>query len=184
MYENLTRNLDGSYTFTKNGCPYNCPNMGEWLEEYAQVHAYALEHPGEVTVEPEPEPPTLEELKAAKEAWNHACADGLLAQAKSGYTQGEIESWEVQRRGAADILAGNAESEDARDVTALHGRRIAVGGEAMTLEEFCRRILANAEAYRAYSVNVNGIMQGIDAVIRRCETAEQVQAVTWPETLG
>ena len=68
-------------------------------------------------------------------------------------------------------------------MTALHARRIAVGGEAMTLEEFSRRILANAEAYRAYSVNVNGIMQGIDAVIRRCETAEQVQAITWPEEL-
>lgn len=125
--------------------------------------------------------PTLEEAKAAKMAWNHAYADGLLAQAKAGYTLGEIESWDVQKRGAADILAGNTATEDAQDVTALYDRRIAVGGETMTLEQFCQRILANAAAYRAYSANVNGIMQGIDAIIRRCETVEQVQAVVWPE---
>ena len=183
MYENLIRNHDSSYTFVKNGHPYNCPNMGEWAlsGEYAAVHAYALEHPDEVTVGPEPVPPTLEEAKAAKMEWNHAYADGLLAQAKVGYTLGEIESWDVQKRGAADILVDNATSEDAQDVTALYNRRIAVGGETMTLEQFCQRILANAAAYRAYSANVNGVMQGIDAVIRRCETVEQVQAVVWPE---
>lgn len=184
MYENLTRNLDGSYTFLKNGYPYNCPNMGEWLEEYAAVHAYAMTHPDEVAIEPEPEPPTLEEAKAAKMEWNHAHADGLLAQAKAGYTLGEIESWDVQKRGAADILSGNTATEDAQDVTALYDRRIAVGGETMTIEQFCQRILANAAAYRAYSANVNGVMQGIDAIIRRCETVEQVQGVVWPENLG
>ncbi len=64
MYENLEKRLDGSYTFTKNGYPYNCPNIGEWLEEYAEVHAWALANPSEVTQEVAidlPPPPSLHE---------------------------------------------------------------------------------------------------------------------------
>ena len=63
MYENLTYKLDGSYDFLKNGLPYNCPNTGEWVEEFAEVEAWAKEHPDEVQHEqPAPEP-TLDELK-------------------------------------------------------------------------------------------------------------------------
>ena len=65
-YKNLVKNYDGSYTFDKNGLPYNCPNFGEWAEEYAQVHAYALEHPDEVTEQTPPPQPSLDDLKASK----------------------------------------------------------------------------------------------------------------------
>ena len=68
MYDNLTLNLDGSYTFTKNGMPYNCPNSGEWAEEFAVVNAYAQAHPENVRHEPLPSKPTLDELKAQKKA--------------------------------------------------------------------------------------------------------------------
>ena len=66
MYEKLTLNLDGSYTFEKNGMPYNCPNMGEWIEEFAQVDAWAKEHPDLVQHEQPAPAPTLDELKALK----------------------------------------------------------------------------------------------------------------------
>ena len=65
MYQHLILNLDGSYTFTKNGFPYNCPNSGEWADEFAQVDAYAKEHPEEVSVQ-QPAVITLEELKQNK----------------------------------------------------------------------------------------------------------------------
>lgn len=64
-YNDLVLNLDGSYTFTKNGFPYNCPNSGEWADEFAQVDAYAKEHPEEVSVQ-QPVVITLEELKQNK----------------------------------------------------------------------------------------------------------------------
>lgn len=65
MYQNLTKKIDGSYTFIKDGLPYNCPNFGEWVEEFAEVDAYAKEHPEEVTVQ-QPKIITLDELKQIK----------------------------------------------------------------------------------------------------------------------
>ena len=66
MYENLTLNLDGSYDFLKNGLPYNCPNFGEWVDEYAEVNAWAQTHPDLVLHEQPAQGPTLDELKAVK----------------------------------------------------------------------------------------------------------------------
>ena len=63
MYENIIKNINGSYTFTKNGLPYNCPNVDEWVDEYREVNEYAEEHPDEVIIEQPPTPPTLDELK-------------------------------------------------------------------------------------------------------------------------
>ena len=68
MYENLMLNLDGSYTFIKNGMPYNCPNSGEWLDEFAEVEAFARKHPELVQQEQPAPPPTLDELKTHKQA--------------------------------------------------------------------------------------------------------------------
>lgn len=65
MYENLIKNIDGSYTFIKNGMPYNCPNFGEWVEEFAEVDAYAKAHPEEVTIQ-QPIVETLEDKKQGK----------------------------------------------------------------------------------------------------------------------
>ena len=65
VYENLRLNLDGSYTFLKYGLPYNCPNLGEWTEEFAQVDAYAKAHPEEVSIQQQVVE-TLEEKKIHK----------------------------------------------------------------------------------------------------------------------
>ncbi len=62
-YENLILNNDGSYTFDKNGMPYNCPNFGEWEEEFAQIDKWAKENPSMVgSPPPPPEPPTMAEM--------------------------------------------------------------------------------------------------------------------------
>lgn len=67
-YIDLTLNLDGSYTFVKNGLPYNCPNTGEWEGEFADVDAWAKEHPNEVQHEQPAPDPTFDELRARKRA--------------------------------------------------------------------------------------------------------------------
>ncbi|MDR1397391.1 MAG: hypothetical protein LBJ14_06635 [Desulfarculales bacterium] len=68
MFQNIIRRVtDNSYVITKNGLPYHVPNEGEFADEWARVHAYALAHPDEVTEEeppPPPEPPSPEELSA------------------------------------------------------------------------------------------------------------------------
>lgn len=65
-YKNLVKNYDGSYTFDKNGLPYNCPNFGEWAEEFAEVDTYAKAHPDEVTEQTPPPQPSLDDLKTSK----------------------------------------------------------------------------------------------------------------------
>lgn len=178
MYENLTRNIDGSYTFTKNSYPYNCPNMGEWLEEYAAVHAYAMAHPNEVTIEPEPDPPTLEELREAKRCEIWGAGDTILAAVKRNYTQAEIESWSKQEQGAKDLAAGETTTEAAQFVAGIATRR---GIPVDTLRD---KILANVAAYGQLCTAVIGTQQRLDDQIKAAQTADDLEAIVWPETLG
>lgn len=178
MYENLIRNLDGSYTFVKNGYPYNCPNEGEWADEYAQVHAYAQTHPDEVTIEPEPEPPTLDELREAKQREIWGAGDAILAAVKRDYTQAEIESWSKQEQGAKDLAAGETTTEAAQFVAGIATLR---GIPVDTLRD---KILANVAAYGQLCTAVIGTQQRLDDLIKAAQSAEDVAAITWPETLG
>lgn len=180
MYENLTRNLDGSYTFVKDGYPYNCPNEGEWAlsGEYAAVHAYAMAHPNEVTIEPEPEPPTLDELREAKRREIWGAGDAILAAVKRNYTQAEIESWSKQEQGAKDLAAGITDSEAAQFVAGIATLR---GIPVDTLRD---KILANVAAYGQLCTAVIGTQQRLDDLIKTAQSAEDVAAIAWPETLG
>lgn len=178
MYENLTRNLDGSYTFVKNGYPYNCPNMGEWLEEYAAVHAYAMAHPNEVTIEPEPDPPTLEELREAKRCEIWGAGDTILAAVKRNYTQAEIESWSKQEQGAKDLAAGVTDSEAAQFVAGIATLR------GIPVETLRDKILANVVAYGQLCTAVIGTQQRLDDLVKAAQSTDDLALITWPETLG
>lgn len=61
---------DGSYVINQG--LHHVPNEGEWADLWAQVDAYAKEHPEVVQAEPTPPEPTPEEL-----------AEQTLAQAKA-----------------------------------------------------------------------------------------------------
>lgn len=54
---------DGSYVINQGH--YHVPNEGEWADLWAQVDAYAKEHPEVVQAEPTPPEPTPEEQAAA-----------------------------------------------------------------------------------------------------------------------
>lgn len=70
--------IDNSYVIEKNGMPYHVPNEGEFAEEWAEINAYAEEHPEEVTLE-EPYVPTDEEIAEAEKAQAKREADAVLA---------------------------------------------------------------------------------------------------------
>lgn len=55
----IHRTIDDSYVIDNN--TYHVPNYGEWVEQWAEVHAYALAHPDCVTEELPPPDPTEEE---------------------------------------------------------------------------------------------------------------------------
>lgn len=61
----IKRAIDNSYVIEKNGMPYHVPNEGEFAEEWAEINAYAEEHPEEVILE-EPYVPTEEEIAEAE----------------------------------------------------------------------------------------------------------------------
>lgn len=68
-FDNVShRPWDDSYVIDRNGLPCHVPNEGEWADLWAEVHAYALEHPGEVTEEQPwtPPAPTLEDAQRAR----------------------------------------------------------------------------------------------------------------------
>ena len=62
----ITRRVaDGSYVVTKGGLPCHVPNNDEFKEFFAQLDAYAKEHP-EAVVDEHPYVPTLEEIAEAE----------------------------------------------------------------------------------------------------------------------
>ena len=152
--------------------------MGEWLEEYAQVHAYAQAHPDEVTIGPEHESPTLDELKTAKRAEVWGAGDAILTAVKANYTQAEIESWSKQEQGAKDLAAGVTDSEAAQFVAGIATLR---GIPVDTLRD---KILANVAAYGQLCTAVIGTQQRLDDLIKAAQTADDLAAIAWPEELG
>lgn len=178
MYENLTLKLDGSYDFLKNGMPYNCPNFGEFEQEYVEVDAFAREHPALVQHEQPAPAPTLEVLKERKRREIWGAGDAILAAVKARYTQAEIESWSKQEQGAKDLAAGISDSEAAQFVSGIATLR---GIPVDTLRD---KILANVAAYGRLSTAVIGTQQRLDDLIKAAQTPEDLAAIKWPETLG
>lgn len=74
----IKRTADNSYVIDKNGLPYHVPNEGEFADEWAEINAYAEEHPEEVTLE-EPHVPTDEEIAEAEKTQAKREADAVLA---------------------------------------------------------------------------------------------------------
>lgn len=74
----IKRTADNSYVIDKKGLPYHVPNEGKFADEWAEINAYAEEHPEEVILE-EPYVPTDEEIAAAELAAAKREADTVLA---------------------------------------------------------------------------------------------------------
>lgn len=181
MYENLTRNLDGSYTFVKNGYPYNCPNMGEWAlsEEYAAVHAYALEHPDEVTIEPEPDPPTLEELKAAKRveilaARDAAIRDGTTWQGHPIWTDGDAQRLALSVMAAPTLAAAVGSPE-----TVSYPTWTCKDGHVVQLDEaYATDLCLTIQTYVTAMYNTAAELL---TQVGAAQSAEDVAAIVWTE---
>lgn len=128
MYENLTLNLDGSYTFIKNGMPYNCPNFGEWVDEFAAVDAFAREHPEIVQHEQPAPPPTLAELKAVRltelEDSFDTRVSGSVTINPGGYVMQFDVSDSLKMQGAITLMETTGQTEgyltQADDTTVYH----------------------------------------------------------------
>ena len=111
-----------------------------------------------------------------REIWG--AGDAVLASVKARYTQAEIESWSKQEQGAKDLAAGETTTEAAQFVAGIAALR---GIPVDTLRD---KILANVAAYGRLSTAVIGTQQRLDDLIKAAQTADDLAAISWPETLG
>ncbi|MBO7670265.1 MAG: hypothetical protein J6S60_06705 [Oscillospiraceae bacterium] len=175
MYENLIFKLDGSYDFLKNGRPYNCPNFGEWTEEFAQVDAWAKEHPEQVQHEQPAPAPTLDELKEAKLAELEDSFDTRVSGSfvcSQGWPMQFNRSDTLAVEGAIQLLKATEQTAgyltDANDATHY-------GVPLATMEAVKVEMLA---AYAQCHAQKQELRAAINAAI----TEEELNAVTinWP----
>jgi hypothetical protein len=124
-------------------------------------------------------PMTLDEAKAAKIAEIQAASNAAIAMLESGYTQGEVKSFDRQRQGALDILAENTTTADAQYVAALAAARAAAGEADCTTAWLAQRIKDNADTAAAYTIAILGKQQGLEVRVRAAQTVLDLEAVTW-----
>ena len=174
MYINLTLNLDGSYTFEKNGMPYNCPNEGEWVQEFAKVDAWARENPDQVQHE-QPVVHTLDDLKTDRLAELESSFDTRVSGSfvcSQGWPMQFDRSDTLAVEGAIQLLRATEQATgyltDANDVT-HYDIPIAVM-EAVKIEMLGAYAQCHARK------------QEIRAQINEAQTEEELNAIeiTWP----
>jgi len=118
-------------------------------------------------------------VKAAKIAEIQAASNAAIAMLEAGYTQGEVKSFDRQRQGALDILAENTTTADAQYVAALAAARTAAGDSGCTTAWLAQQIKDNADTAAAYTIQILGKQQGLEATVRAAATVEDVEAVEW-----
>ena len=118
-------------------------------------------------------------LKERKKAEIIAYYDNILGLVKKGYSQGEIDTWDLQLRGAEDILAGKLNTSPAQFVISLANARVAAGDAEMTPAVLAERISANAEKAAALQSPVMG-KQGAEWKLADEVTTEEELAAIVP----
>lgn len=103
--------------------------------------------------------------------------DGIMATTKQGYSQGEIDTWQLQAEGAEDILAGNTDTRAAKFVTALAQARQVAGDTQMTPEYLAQRIKVNAAAAEALQVPVMGKQSAEWAAAAAATSQDELDAI-------
>ncbi len=116
-------------------------------------------------------------LKRRKKAAILAYYDGIMAQAKQGYSGGEIDTWDIQRKGAADILAGNTSTTEAQFVATLAANRSAASGQTITAVYLAQRIQANVAAAQALNLAALGKQQGQYDLASAATTEAELDAI-------
>ena len=164
----VTRRLDGSYVIQRNGMPYHVPSSDPL---FAEVERYALEHPDKVTREQPPEPPTLDEAKAAKlkeiaEArWKAEVKDGV---AFSGYRMHTDRDSQAKYTGA--VVAYTATGSFPTQWKGLDGWLPIPDGD--TLLALASTVISHVEACFARE---NELSVQVDAA----RNIEEVDAISW-----
>ena len=164
----IHRTVDDSYIITKNGMPYHVPNAGEWEKEWADVHAWALDHPDRVTEE-YPYDTSLDELKDAKLSEINAAYDVATSALVATYPRTELLTFDKQEAEARAWDADNSVETPLVDMLAA--------GRQMDKAELVRRIIAKADTFALATGYLTGQRQRYEDMLYAAKTAEEVKAI-------
>lgn len=168
-YGNLIhRTVDDSYIITKNGMPYHVPNAGEWEKEWADVHAWALDHPDRVTEE-YPYETSLDELKDAKLSEINAAYDAATSALVATYPQTELLTFDKQEAEARAWTADHNAETPLVDMLAA--------GRQMDKAELIRRIIQKADTFTLAVGWLTGQRQHYEDLLKASETTEDVASI-------
>ena len=121
----------------------------------------------------------LEAFRTQKILEIQQASNAAIAAITAGYTVGEVQSFDRQRAGAIEFLAGNVDTTDAQYVAALAAARAAAGDSECTAAWLAQRIKDNADAAAAYTIAILGKQQGLEAQARGAQTVAEVAAISW-----
>lgn len=173
---NIIRRYDNSYVIPYAGFPeYHVPNAGEWAALWAEIDAYTREHPEQVTDEPSPPEPTLDEMKAAKLVEINSTYEAAASTLIYTYPQTELLTFDKQESEARAWVADNNVQTPLVDMLAL--------GRQMDKADLVQRILAKADAFALVTGYLTGQRQRYEDMLKIAETAEDVSAIVPEYTL-
>ncbi len=113
-----------------------------------------------------PEPPSLDQVRAAADAAMMGWIDGFLAQFTAGVPPAELASWPVKAERARQHIAGDPQPMIAAEAALT-------GEDAMALAQ---KIVTKADAYEAIIARVTGLRRATEAAIAEAKTAKAVAA--------
>lgn len=123
----------------------------------------------------------LAELKVAKIAEILSISTTKAAAIEEGYSLGEVKTFEQQYQGAVDIFAGNPDTTAAQFVIALAAKRSAIGGVEISAATLAKKIVDNYTAAKEYTLKILSIQQGLEEMIRKGRSKEEIEAIKWPD---
>lgn len=165
-YGAITRRTDGSYVIQRWGRPYHVPC--DW-QEWADIDAYAAEHPDEVTAEQARPEPTLLELKTIKKAY---LAAARYESEISGVTLGGMTIRTDRESQALITGAALAATQDAGYSVIW---KSADGFVTLNAEQ----IIAAAQAVRAHVEACFAREAELSAAVDAAKSAKAVRAIEW-----
>lgn len=120
---------------------------------------------------PTPEGPTLDQLRAAKEAEINASYAAAAAALAQGYPDAERETWPVQIMESAVVLAGTEDATPWIDAAAP--------ARGIAREELATKIRDMDLQYRQISGSLTGKRQALRDLVLLAETPEDLAAIEW-----
>lgn len=122
----------------------------------------------------------LAELKNMRCAEIRAQSDRRIDMVRSGYSQGEINTFAQQYSGARYISQIGGTSEDSLLVISLLSNRLGRVPYQREITAFAELIIANYEQAGDVTVSIIGTQQRLEIAIREASTREDVEAISWP----